>query len=596
MTIESKNVTSKTRGSARAAALLLAVALVVLLPARPAAAAEPIEPAVEPPAPHWNRLHDYEEMTRLIQSYAASYPDWVSVESIGKSIQGRDLWMITVSNPATGAPGSKPAMYVDGNIHANEVQGAETALYTVDFLVKNYGRLAKVTEILDRTTFYVLPMVNPDGRALWFQGPSTPNFPRTVLVPVDDDRDGKADEDGYDDLDGDGVITQMRKKVGPGEGGFRLDPRDPRILVEPEVGEMGDYMMLGPEGHDNDGDGRVNEDTVGYVDPNRTWGYFWQPRYVQAGAGDYPLQIPETRAIALWTLEHPNVGAVQSYHNTGAMILRGPGSKLQPNYPASDLRAYDLIGEQGEELLPGYNYYVTWEDLYTVYGDTTDHFYMIHGAIALTNELYDQDAVTDLDGDDEVTDEERLSFNDLLTVGRQFEPWKEIEHPQYGTVEVGGVRQDVGRIPEGWMLEEEIHRNHAFVLYHADQLPRLAIGEPRIEAAGEGLWRVEVPVTNDRGIPSVTAQAAKAELHRLDLATVSGARVVASGLVSDRWLDQVRLQEHRPERLEVDGVPAFGSQTLFFLLDGRGEVTLTYDSVKGGTVEKSFRLADSGGR
>ncbi|HEX6199151.1 MAG TPA: M14 family zinc carboxypeptidase, partial [Thermoanaerobaculia bacterium] len=180
----------------------------------PASAAEPLQPrGGEHPTPGYNRLHDYDEIVDAMRAYARAYPEWVSLESIGKSIQGRDLWMITLDNPATGGDLDKPAMYIDGNIHANEVQGAETALYTVDYLLRNYGRLDRVTELLDRVAFYVLPMVNPDGRALWFEGPSTPNFPRTVMVAVDDDRDGQADEDGYDDLDGDGVITQMRKKV-----------------------------------------------------------------------------------------------------------------------------------------------------------------------------------------------------------------------------------------------------------------------------------------------------------------------------------------------------------------------------------------------
>ncbi|HEX6200179.1 MAG TPA: M14 family metallopeptidase, partial [Thermoanaerobaculia bacterium] len=311
----------------RTPAPLLAAALAVTaLAAGPALAAEPLTPRGEAPNPAFNRLYDYEEMTGLLRAYARAYPEWVTVESIGKSREGRDIWVLTVNNPATGPALSKPAMYIDGNIHANEVQGAETALYTVDFVLESYGRLDRVTELADRIAFYVIPMVNPDGRARWFEGPSTPNFPRTVMVPVDDDRDGVADEDGYDDLDGDGVITGMRKKVAPGEGTHRLHPKDPRILVPTEDGELGDWRLLGSEGVDNDGDGRVNEDTVGYVDPNRTWGYFWMPRYVQAGSGDYPLQIPETRSIALWALEHPNIGAVQSYHNSGQMILRGPGA------------------------------------------------------------------------------------------------------------------------------------------------------------------------------------------------------------------------------------------------------------------------------
>jgi len=569
---------------------LVTVLVLPLLHPVPAGAGEPLVARGQAPRPRFNQLSDYDEITALLQGYAAAWPDWVKLESIGKSIEGRQMWLVTVNNPKTGPALSKPAMYTDGNIHANEVQGTEAVVYTIDFLLKNYGKLDRVTELLDRAAFYFVPMVNPDGRARWFEGPSTRSFPRTVMVPVDDDRDGVADEDPYDDLDGDGIITTMRKKVPLGQGRYRLHPKDPRILVEVADDELGDYIRLGEEGFDNDGDGQINEDTIGYVDPNRTGGYGWQPEYVQQGAGPYPLAIPETRAIALWMLDHPNIAAAQSFHNFGKMILRGPGAKLDPNYPASDLAAYDLIAQEGEKMLPGYKYLVTWKDLYTVFGDTTEHFYRIGGAIAFTNEMYEPP--TDLDGDGETSDEEEMKFNDILTLGRQFVPFREVEHPQYGTVEVGGFRQDVGRVPEGWMLEEETHRNSAFVLFHAWHLPRLSIGEPTVTRVGGKLWRLEVPVVNDRGIPSMTAMAVQNKLHRQDVATVSGARVVASGIVQNPYVDQVSLQEHRPERLLVPGVRGYSTETLFFLVEGEGEVTVTYDSLKGGKLSRKVTLKE----
>lgn len=547
-----------------------------------------IVPKADPPTPPWDRLSDFDEVEGYLNGYAKAYPDWVKLESIGKSAQGRDMWLVTLNNKATGEESGKPAMYVDGNTHANEVQGTEATVYLLDFLLKNYGRLDRITELMDRAVFYIVPVVNPDGRARWFRGPSTPNFPRTVMQKVDDDRDGVADEDGYDDLDGNGVITQMRKKVPMGEGRYRLDPKDPRILVEVDDDEMGDYVLLGTEGYDNDGDGRVNEDGIGYVDPNRTWGYDWQPEYVQSGAGLYPLSIPETRAIATWALTKTNIIAAQSFHNNGKMILRGPSAKSQPKFSSFDLKSYDLIGEEGVRLLPGYRYLIVWKDLYTTFGATDDHFYRVGGAVSFTNELYE--APTDLDGDGETTDEERMEFNDLLTLGRQFVDWTEVDHPQYGKVEVGGVRQDVDRVPEGWMLEEETHRNAAFVLYHAYQMPMLAFGEPEVTEMEKGLWRLEVPVRNDRGIPSVLDWARKQKLQRLDLATVEGAKVVASGLVEDRFLDKVELQRYRPERLMVPGIQGYSTRRLFFVLEGKGEVTVTYDSLKGGRISTKVAL------
>jgi hypothetical protein len=557
-----------------------------------AAAAAPILAKGEAPSPPWNRLSDYDEVTSYLKGYAAAYPDWVTLESIGKSAQGRDMWLVTLHNKATGDELGKPAMYVDGNTHANEVQGTEATVYTLDFLLHNYGHLERVTELMDRAVFYFVPMVNPDGRARWFEGPSTAHFPRTVMQAVDDDRDGVADEDGYDDLDGDGIITQMRKKVPLGEGGYKLHPKDSRILVEVEGEEKGDYIRLGSEGYDNDGDGRVNEDNIGYVDPNRTWGYDWQPEYVQGGAGPYPLSIPETRAIATWALTKPNIIGAQSFHNNGKMILRGPGAKSEPKFSRFDLESFDLIGEEGARMLPGYRYMIVWKDLYTTFGATDDHFYRVHGAVSFTNELYEPP--TDLDGDGETSDEERMEFNDVITLGRQFVGWSEVDHPQYGKVEVGGMRHDVGRVPEGWMLEEETHRNAAFVLFHAYQMPKLAFGEPEVTEAGKNLWRLEVPVRNERAIPTVTDWARKEKIHRVDLVLITGAKVVTSGLVENRFLNQIEIQKHRPERLMVPGIQGFTTRRLFFLVEGKGEVTVTYDSLKGGQIAKKVALKASG--
>ena len=572
-------------------------ALALLAAASPSLvrAAEPLQPQGKPPEPAFNRLHPYEEIADLLKGYAAAYPKWTKLESLGKSIQGRDLWMITINNPATGPDLSKPAMYIDGNTHANEVQGAEAALYTVDYLLKNYGRLPRVTEMMDRSAFYILPVVNPDGRTLWFKGPSDADFPRTVMVPVDDDRDGKLDEDGYDDVDGDGYVTSMRKKVPLGQGTHKLDPKDPRLLVQVEPGELGDWIQLGKEGYDNDGDGRVNEDTIGYVDPNRTWGFSWEPEYVQAGAGAYPLSIPETRSIATWALAHLNIGAVQSFHNNGQMILRGPGAKADPPYSAQDLKVYDLLGKEGEKLLPGYRYLISWKDLYTVHGATTDHFYSTLGALAFTNEMYNPPA--DFDKDGKVTDEELMKFNDVLSLGRQWVDWHPYNHPQYGPIEIGGFKRDVGRVPEGWALEDETHRSNAFVLFNAYHLPRLSIGEPTVQKVGEGLWKLQVPVLNDRGIPSMTAVAVNNKLHRQDVATVTsdkGAKVISSGIVNDPFLDKIEIQEHRPERLMVPGVEGMSTRTLFFLVQGDGDVTVSYDSVKGGKVSKKIALRETG--
>jgi hypothetical protein len=567
---------------------VIPTAVMLVLVCTVAPAAEPLKAAAPVPDPQFNRLYHNDEIVRFLQGYAAAFPDWVTLKSLGKTSGGADTWLLTIHNPDTGGVLDKPAMFTDGATHANEVQGTETVLYVINYLLHNYGKLEPVTELMDRAVLHFVPIVSPDSRAAWFDEPATPSFPRTVQVSIDDDRDGRLDEDPLDDLDGDGEITQMRKRVAPGEGQFRLHPKDPRRLVPVEDDELGDWIQLGSEGVDNDGDGRVNEDTIGYVDPNRTWAYGWQPRYVQAGTTQYPLQIPETRNIAEWALGQPNIIAAQSFHNTGRMILRGPGAKITRRYEAEDVRVYDRIGEEGEKILPGYRYFLIWEDLYTVFGGTTDHFYGVHGAIAFSNELFGPEQ--DFDGDGEVSEEEVFKFNDRLALGRMFVDWKEVEHPQYGTVEVGGFRHDTGRVPEGWMLEEDCHRNAAFVLFHASHMPRLSFGEPTVERVDKNLWRLHVPVVNDRAIPSMTAVARRLKLHRSDIASLGGATVISSGVVTDAYMNRVDLQDERPERLLVDGVGGLSSKTLFFLVEGKGSVDVTYDSLKAGKIHTTIEL------
>jgi hypothetical protein len=562
------------------------------------------------PQPHFNRVHHNDEINAYLKEYAIAYPKLVSVKSLGKTNSGKDMWMLSINNSQTGKIEDKPSTYVDGSIHANEAQAADTVLYTIDYILKNYGKLAPITELVDRSALHFVPIVSPDSRAKWFDEPSTPNYPRSVPWPFDDDRDGKLDEDGPQDLNKDGVITMMRKKVPMGMGNRKVDPSDARRLLPLEPGEMGDYIFLGQEGNDQDGDGLMAEDGVGYADPNRSWGYDWAPRYIQGGATDYPLQLPETRSIALWALERPEIASVITFHNAGRMILRGPGSPTQTPVSAADDRTYDYLGREGEKIMPGYRYMVIWRDLYTAYGGTTDHFYGIHGAFGFTSELFGAvmdnnnivrfkptpkvgDAVKPDNEDDNKTEKgyDAIKWNDMLTLGRQFIPYKETTHPQYGTVEIGGMRQNVGRMPEGWMLEEESHRNALFVIFNAMNVPKLKFLEPTVKKMGDGLWRVELPIINEKAIPSVSGIAIDNKLHRIDLATVKGAKVISSGIVKNAYTNQIDLQTHRPERLMVPGVQGFGNTTLFFLVESNGgEIQVNYDSVKGGKLSQTVML------
>ena len=288
-------MTSYTSTTGRRTILLtLAVAMAGLIPATMAQSTRDHQLPVS-----WNRFYDYDGIVSLCRQFAAEWPELCELSFVGESHEGRPMPLLTLLNRDTGSAESKPAMWIDGNVHGNEVQGAEAALYTAWLLLERHGDLPSMAALMDETVFYILPMVNPDGRQHWFEAPNTPHSSRSGKRPFDNDRDGRFDEDGSDDLDGDGELLNMRKRVAAGTGDYILDPDDERIMVrvarEERIKLGADWVMLGGEGYDNDGDGRVNEDGPGGYDMNRNWPAGWMPATSSTAPATSPSASPRPR-------------------------------------------------------------------------------------------------------------------------------------------------------------------------------------------------------------------------------------------------------------------------------------------------------------
>jgi hypothetical protein len=550
------------------------------------AAAQPTDPKVQI---RFDRYHTYEEIAEILKQLHGAYPDLTKLASVGKSFEGREIWLLTINNAKTGPDLRKPAFYMDGNIHGNEIQGGEVCLYTIWYILGNYGKMERVTNLVDRVALYFIPVVNVDGRAYWMAEPNTPGSSRSGRRPVDDDRDGLFDEDGPDDLDGDGSITQMR--IQDPAGRFRPDPEDPRLMIPAKPDEAGGWVLLGEEGIDNDGDGAINEDGTGYYDLNRNWGFNWMPQYVQTGAGEYPLSEPEARAISRFLTEHPNIAAAQVLHNAAGMILRGPGAKNMGQFLPEDVRVYDFLGKRGEQIIPGYRYLIAYKDLYTTFGDFDSYLHSTFGAFAFTTELYPS-TWEDITGDGKVDEKEQLKFDDYLRHGEGFKEWKPYKHPTYGDIEIGGWSKFTRRPTPEFMLPEECYRNSAFAIFHAENIPELKFGGIEVESLGGGLYKVTAVVINDRVIPTRSAQSVRNNIGRPDFAVIegSGLQVVTGGRIADKYRGIIERQEKDPARLRVDRLEGKSAERLQWLVKGIGSAKITYDSEKGGRIEREFSL------
>ncbi len=588
--------------------LLLIAAVMFMTAWGPAQPAQTAAAKITVPL-RFDHYYTLEQVYEAVQALHLAYPGMTTVEEAGKSDEGRPIMTVTLNNPKTGPALDKPAVYVDGNMHGNEIQGGEICLYLMNYLLGNYGKNKDVTELLDRTVFYVVPVVNVDGRFHFFKDANTSSSNRSVRLAIDDDKDGLFDEDGDDDLDGDGSITMMRRKdpFGP----FKTDPEDPRLMVQVKPGEKGEWTLLGQEGIDNDGDGQINEDGEGYVDGNRQWGFDWAPSYVQQGAGEYPFQSVGLKALAAWTMAKPNICIGWTFHNFGGMYLRGPSRKGLGEYPPQDVAVYDYIGKQAEKITPGYKYMISWKDLYTTYGDSLEWLCQMLGAYGYCGEVFQSQSETfsaaaekparPAGGEEEggamanlmggATDRERLKYSDNLAQGDLYKPWKTFKHPVYGDVEIGGWVKFSTRLSAPFMIQDLVHRNAMAVLFSAKHAPEVTLEAFEVKKVGRDLYRVRTRLANDKAMPSLSYQAQRLKNVVKDTLKVSGAKakVVAAGLLTDVYNDRVIYKKYRPE-IQFVVVPGFGKVEYQFLIKGGGEITLSYESVKAGKIVKKVNL------
>ena len=177
----------------------------------------------------FDRFYRYEELTSILRQFVAGHPQLFAMASLGKSHEGRDIWVMTATSNATGPAEEKPAFWVDGNIHSVEVSASAACLYLLHTLATEYGKDADVTRVLDTRAFYIVARINPDGAELALA--DNPKFIRssTRLYPFED-----APIDGFTvlDADGDGRILSMR--IPDSNGLWKKHAADPRLMTRRE--------------------------------------------------------------------------------------------------------------------------------------------------------------------------------------------------------------------------------------------------------------------------------------------------------------------------------------------------------------------------
>ena len=467
---------------------------------------------------------DYGELMQQLEAWAREHPQLVRVTSIGKSAEGREIPLLTIGREPDEA---RPAVWVDGNMHATELCGSSVALAIAeDVIGLHHGEPGPrpwpleggsatqgaipphVRDILKEVTFYILPRISPDGaEAVLKSG----RYVRSS--PVDQRRHkGHAYWEAHD-FDGDGTIGFMRQQDDDGEL-VELEGY-PNVMVPRMPDDPPPYYRLYPEGRIANFDGRRIPDPYflsdNQYDFNRNFPYGWAPEHEQEGAGDFPGSAPETRAILEFTIAHPNIFAWLNLHTFGGVLIRPLGDKPDHKMDQEDLAVF----RQVEAWMKEFSGYPTvsgfHEFLYTpetpLKGDMTDYAYHQRGCIGYVVELWDLFKQIGVEPKKPFVDVySRLDRKDFVALAkwdraenrsRVFREWRKVQHPQLGEVEVGGLDLRVGiSNPPYEKVDEVCAQQSAAFLRVAALLPRVAVEVVKQDVLGPNLTRIELRVVN----------------------------------------------------------------------------------------------------
>ncbi|GAA4447154.1 hypothetical protein GCM10023189_03170 [Nibrella saemangeumensis] len=525
---------------------------------------------------------NHAQLTTRLRALTGRHGGLSSLQSVGKSRSGKDIWLLTIGRgPAAG----KPAVAVVAGVDGTHLAGTELAVQTAEKLLAAANQ-DSVARLLDSKTFYFFPSINPDAQE---QFSARPRYERSGNgADTDDDRDGRNNEDPFEDLNRDGLITQVR--VEDPTGTFIPSKEDPRVLVkaDPAKGETGRYIVI-TEGIDNDKDGSFNEDGAGGIalDKNFTFDYpFFTP-----GSGEMPVSEPENRALLDFLYKAPNVYAVLTFgpYNNLSEAPKFDRAKTTKRIITGLLEKDATVGDQVSKLYNGQTGLKDAPAMPATRGNFAQTAYYHYGRFSFSTPGWwlpktDNTAGTPRDttrreparnagaGTPSTNEEVRyLKWAAANNISDAFVNWTPIEHPDFPgrKAEVGGIAPFAKLNPPVTLLNESADKHVRFLTALARQMPVIDIVNVRTESLSGGLTRVTAQVINRGLMPTGTEIGDRVRFvpkMKVELKTGNGQSVVSG------------------RRMVLRGPMAAGeSMEVSFLVNGTGRAILEAGNAMTGT-------------
>ena len=464
-----------------------------------------VSAAAEPPPAGYLAPDDVVSRAQALVATSAN----ARTHEVARTDEGRGLYVVSIGEEET--PG-RPGVLIVADPDGDRPIASQVALGLLERLLQADASIAQAASV------YIVPVANPDGAAHAFAGESPWRG-----WPVDDDRDGRTDEDPAEDINEDGMVLQMR--VADPTGAWWRDETDQRAMVEadPAKGEAGGYRLM-TEGVDNDSDRLMNEDGVGGVRLEANWPHRWREH--ARDAGPFQLSEPESHGLIEFMLGHPNISTVivlGAEDNTAEPADGGDDADPDSTEPlADDARVLRILGErlwEGSDQKP--------QGAEHGAGGFADWAYFQYGALVVESALWappldppddesddgdpgpdEAEGEAESDGDSNPTpsDEAKLlAWNDATYNGAAFATWSPYTHPDLGDVEIGGWLPLTLHNPPASTIPELVDRCAAFVESLADDLPRIEWVKVEVAEVADRLFDARATLMNGRLLPTVTA-------------------------------------------------------------------------------------------
>ncbi len=444
---------------------------------------------------------NFSQQSSRLNALSKQYASFAKLNSLAKTAGGKEIWMLVLG---TGNTETKPGIAVVGGVEGNHLLGTELAIGFAEKLLKASGT-DSIKHLLDNTTFYVFPNMSPDAMEQYFAPLKYERMGNAIQT--DDDRDGRINEDGFDDLDGNGKITMMRVESPIGD--YRSSTEDSRVLVKADIakGEKGKYLLF-TEGTDNDKDAVFNEDGEGGVWFNKNFS-FKHPSFTP-GSGEFAVSEIETRAIADKLYELFNVFAVISFSSVNN--LSAPQTFNAANIKERVITGWLEADTKANAMVSDlYNKSTSMKDAPkspSAGGDFASWAYYHYGRLSFsTPGWFVPKAKTDTALKEKPFADTLANFmkwSSQQNLPNTFTEWKKFQHPDFPgqVVEIGGADPFAFINPPFAMVDGIVAKHTNFIVKLAALQPSIEIVNVKVEKLGSNINRITADIINKGALPS----------------------------------------------------------------------------------------------